>query len=101
MKPWAQRTLLAALVLAGEALAGAWLAFAVTVPVVAAVWLWRLWRHPMGPCWACRGRERPGRNPGSDETQWGPCKRCEKTPGGAGEEPRIGAVWLHPELRRK
>lgn len=99
MKPWAQRTLLAALVLTGEALAGAWLLFVPSLAAVAGYWLWRLKWHPMGPCWACRGRS--GRNPGSDESQWGRCRRCKKTPGGAGEEPRIGAVLLHPELRRK
>jgi hypothetical protein len=99
VKPWAQRALLAAAVLTAEALAGAWAVFAVTLPAVIAVWLWRLRRHPMGPCWSCRGRA--GRNPGSDATQWGRCARCLRTPGGAGEEPRLGAVLMHPELRRK
>lgn len=93
------RTLLAAALLTLAFLAHAWLAFAGVAAVAAGWWLYRLKMHPMGPCRSptCQG----GRNVGSDETQWGPCGRCKRTPGGMGEEPRIGAAWLHPELRRK
>lgn len=99
MKPWAQRTLAAAVILTAEALAGLWALFAASLALAVAFWLYRLHRHPMGPCWYCRGRS--GRNQGSDETQWGRCARCERSPGGGGEQPRLGAVLLHPELRRK
>jgi hypothetical protein len=94
----AKRTLAAAL---GAVLIGAvhaWWPLAGWVALCAGVWLFRLRRHPMGPCRACKGRG--GRNVGSDATQWGGCPRCEKTPGGRGEEPRFGARLVHPELRR-
>jgi hypothetical protein len=94
-----QRTLAAVLGVAVLGALRAWPLLAAWAALTTAYWLWRLHRHPMGPCWACRGRA--GRNPGSDRTQWGKCARCQKTPGGPGEEPRLGAVLLHRELRRK
>lgn len=99
MSPAVKRTLAAAAAVTVTAAARLWWACAAAAAIAVAVWVWRLKRHPMRPCWSCKGRS--GRNLGSDETQWGECPRCAKTPGGKGEEPRLGAVWLHPELKRK
>lgn len=84
----------AALVLTVLALAGAWALFAAAVAVVIAWWLLRLYRHPWGPCWLCRGARR---NPGSDESQWGRCRAC----GGSGEMVRPGARLVRPGLARR
>lgn len=73
----------------------AWWLAAGAVVVAVAWWVLRLWRHPMGPCWGCRGN--PRRNVGSDEAQWGRCALCK----GSGERVRFGARWVHPELRRR
>ena len=81
----AGRTMLAAAVLAVEAISGWWVAFLLTLLAVAGVWLYRLRRHPQGPCFACHGRR--GQNAGSDEHQWGDCGLC----GGSGQRTRFGA----------
>jgi hypothetical protein len=92
---WRERTGAAALVLAGEAVAGAWLLFTGTLAVVVAWWLVRLRRHPSGPCLWCKGRR--GRNPGSDDEQWGYCEHCGRT----GERLRFGAHWVRRDLRKR
>lgn len=99
MRAATKRTLAAAAAVVVLAAVHLWWWCAGAVALAAAAWLVRLRRHPMGPCRSCKGRS--GRNLGSDKTQWGTCPRCEKTPGGRGEEPRFGARWVHPELRSK
>lgn len=97
--PAAKRTATAAAAAVVLAAAHLWWAVLAVAAVAVGVWVFRLRRHPMGPCRSCKGRA--GRNLGSDRTQWGKCPRCLKTPGGLGEEPRLGAQLVHPELRRK
>jgi hypothetical protein len=87
------RTWTAAILLLMTGLARAWVAFAVVAGVAAAWWLMRLRRHPRGPCRWCRNRR--GRNPGSEEEQWGWCSHCNHT----GERLRFGARWINSKLR--
>lgn len=95
MSPRAKRQASAAAAAGFCALLGLWWALAGVVIVAICWWLYRLWRHPMGPHWACRGRR--GKNAGSDQHQWGRCTspKCKN-----GEVVRWGARWVRPDLRR-
>lgn len=63
-------------------------AVAITVPVLAGVFVVSRWRWPYRPCSRCKAT---GRNKGSNSRRHGDCKRC----GGTRRVQRPGARTVH------